>query len=289
MNVRFRLVARFSVSALLLLTAAHAQAPASPSPSADVATRAWTLLSDNVAEDKHTEDRVLALAALGILGNEERAAHLIDQAFNDKNLDIRTAAILAAGETNSSRYLQPLRNALDDAEPQVAYSAAVTLWKLHDRSGEELLTAVVDGDRRANATLVKGARHSAYRTMHNPGELAKLGATQGASMLLGPFGFGLTAVEYARKNGGNSARVSAIDLLSAEHTEPIHQALIDALDDKDTAVRVAAAKALCLWPGAATAKALAPWVDDPKLPMRLTTAAAYLRVTGSGSRPSRHR
>lgn len=290
MNARFRLASRISLAALLVVAAVHAQTPApplAPAPPIDTASRAWTLLANNVAEDKHIEDRVLAFAALGIIGNEDRAARLIDQAFTDKSLDIRTAAILAAGESNSQRYQQRLRNALDDAEPQVAYTAAVTLWKMHDRSGEELLTAIVEGDRRANAPLMKGARHTAYLTMHNPGALAKLGATEGASMLLGPFGFGLTAVEYARKNGGNSARVTSIDLLSTEHTEAVHQTLIEALDDKDTAVRVAAAKALCLWPGATTAKALSPWIDDPKLPVRLTSAAAYLRVTGTASRPGR--
>ena len=33
--------------------------------------------------------------------------------------------------------------------------------------------------------------------------MAKIGAIQGAAMLLGPFGFGITAFEFIRQNGGD--------------------------------------------------------------------------------------
>lgn len=290
MNARIRLVA---CTVLLCLSnpgitrAQNAGIAAAPSP-AETSTRAWALLEDTLSPGKHTDDRVQALAALGILGNDPRASTLIREALGDKELDVRTAAIFAAAETKNIHFLEPLRNALDDPEPQVAYAAAVTLWKMNDHSGEDLLTSVVMGDRSANPTMMKGARHKAYRTMRNPAELAKLGALQGAGMLLGPFGFGLTAVEYARKNGGDSARVNAIELLATQHNESVHQALLAALDDKDTAVRVAIARALCQWPGPSTATALTPWIDDPKLPVRLTAAAAYLRAAQTSPQP-RHR
>ena len=174
---------------------------------------------------------------------------------------------------------ETLRAALDDVEPEVGFVAATTLWKLHDYTGEDFLISVAAGDRKANGTLMHGAGHSASRTMHSPAALAKLGATQGAAYLLGPFGIGIAAVEYARKNGGDSARATSIDLLAEQHTPAIHKELIDALEDKDAAVRASAAKGLGQWNDPATSTALAPLIDDTKLPVRLTAAAAYLRAS----------
>jgi HEAT repeat protein len=266
---------------------AAASTPALASQS--TSQRAWSLLEDTVAPAQHTEQRIQALAALGTMGSNDHAEHLIATALHDKDLDIRTAAVLAAGETKNPRLFPDLRKSLDDAEPRVAYTAAVTLWKMHDHIGEDLLMAVANGERRANATLFRGARHDAARTLHSPTALATIGAQESAGLLFGPFGIGIAAIEYARKNGGDEARAVAIDLLAEQHTPAIHDELVDALEDKDPIVRAAATKALGKWPGAATAKTVLPLLDDPKLPVRLTAAATYLRVSSSvHSKPAQH-
>jgi HEAT repeat protein len=239
------------------------------------------MLTSTVKDTKHVETCIQALAALGTMGANDRAAGLITGAFKDPERDIRTAAILAAAQSKNPALLRYVRVALDDPEPEVAFAAATALWKVHDHSGEDILVAVASGERRANATLMNGARHSAARDLHNPATMAKLGATQGAYFLLGPFGFGLSAVEYARKNGGDSARATSIDLLAEQHTADVHKELVDALSDKDPAVRAAAAKGLGQWSDPATATALAALLDDPKLPVRLTGAAAYLRSSST--------
>ena len=256
--------------------------PAVATP-AENSHRAWDLLNSTVRDTKHVDSAIQGLAALGTMGSDPQAADLITTAMKDPERDIRVAAILAAGQTKNPRLMQSIRAALDDAEPEAGFVAATTLWKLHDHTGEDFLISVADGDRKANGTLMHGAGHSAHRTLHSPAALAKLGATEGASLLLGPFGIGVAAVEYARKNGGDSARATSIDLLAEQHTPDIHKELIDALDDKDAAVRASAAKALGQWNDTATATALAPLIDDPKLPVRLTAAAAYLR-TSTGHR-----
>jgi len=291
MNVRLPFLA-LALSALVCPLAVAQDAAKTDTPAAVVTTvatpaentsRAWTLLTSSVKDTKHVDTCIQALAALGTMGVNERAAGLITDAFKDPERDIRTAAILAAAQTKNPRLLRYVRVALDDAEPEVAFTAATALWKIHDHSGEDILVAIASGERRANATLMNGARHTAARDLHNPATLAKIGATQGAYYLLGPFGFGLSAVEYARKNGGDSARATSIDLLAEQHTPSVHKDLVDALDDKDPAVRAAAAKALGQWSDPATASALAGLLDDSKLPVRLTGAAAYLR-SSSGHR-----
>ena len=258
--------------------------PAHDSPSVDVDT-AWSMLTSTVSDTRHTPVRVQALAALGTIGSSPRAADLILSAMKDPDLDIRTAAVLAAGQApqvSAKRlFTNQLRALLDDKEPQVAVSAATTLWKMGDHSGEDILMAVADGERKASAGLLDSTRHAVTNDLHNPSSIARLGAIQGASMLLGPFGFGITAYEYIHKNGADTSRHLAIELLAQSKTKPIHDELVSALTDKDVGVRAAAAKALGDYHDKPTAAAIANLFYDSKPPVRLTAAAAYLRSSGA--------
>lgn len=249
---------------------------------------AWSMLSEAAAADNSLELRTQALAALGTLGSNPHAENLIAEAMKDPNLDIRTAAVLAAGQTKNRNLTTEMRNLLDDKEPQVAFIAAMTLWKtMNDRSGEDILMAVVNGDRSAGPGLVSGTMHKVSRELHDPAAMAKLGALQGVSMLLGPFGFGLTAYEYMHKNKSDTARVSAINQLAEEHTTPVREELIAALSDKDVGVRAAAASALGSYREKEVSNQLLPLFDDTKAPVRLSAAAAYIRSTHA--RPIRKR
>jgi len=256
------------------------QAPAAvtaglPPPSID---RAWSMLTSNAAPDKSQQDRIQALAALGSMGVDPRAEHLIGQAITGHDMDVRTAAILAAEHTKNPQLIDELRRALDDKEPQVAYAAAVTLWRMHDSSGEDLLLAVVAGDQPVKPGMIKREKHKAAKELHNPRTLATMGIEHGGGFFLGPFGFGLKALEFIHKNGGDADRAAAVDLVAEEHTEEVHAALIDALDDKDFAVRAAAARALGNWPGNDTASKLRKLFDDDRLAVRLSAAASFIRV-----------
>lgn len=241
---------------------------------------AWKILSEAMADTKHPQVRIQALAALGLL-RSAKSEKMIADAMNDPDLDVRTAAILAAGQAKDRNLTSNIRNLLDDKEPQVAFAAAMTLWKMGDKSGEDILASVVDGERSANPTMMNGTKHRISRDLHDPAMLARLGALQGAAMLLGPFGFGITAVEYMHQSGADLSRVAAIEQISQERTEPIHRELIAALTDKDPSVRAAAAKALADYHDPGTRKAVYGLTVDPKLPVRLTGAAAYLRTTGT--------
>jgi len=258
--------------------------PANATP-AQRADRAWSMLSDAMADAKHPQTRIQSLAALGTL-RAPRSEKMIVDAMADPDVDVRTAAALAAGQTRDRNLTTPLRNLLDDKEPQVAFTAASTLWKMNDKSGEDILMAVVDGDRSASPTLVHGTEHKIDSDLHDPGKMARLGAIQGAAMLLGPFGFGITAFEFMRQSGGDLARASAIEQIAQEHTEPIHKELLAALADKDPTVRAAAARGLADYRDSATSIAICALFVDPKNPVRLTSAAAFLRTTGVPGPPA---
>jgi HEAT repeat protein len=249
------------------------------STAAQNSDEAWSMLTTAVQDAKHSDLRIQALSALGTIGINPRSERLIADAMKDPDVDVRTAAVLAAGQTKSRNLTTNIRATLDDKEPQVVFIAATTLWKMNDRSGEDILMAVANGDRSASPHLVNGAMHQANKELHDPAALARIGALQGASVLLGPFGFGITAVEYMRKNGGDSARVLAIQQLSQENTAPVRNQLIAALTDKDPAVRAAAATAVSSYRERSVPNALLPLFDDTKAPVRLTAAAAYIRAT----------
>ena len=247
-------------------------------------SQAWTLLADAVTDAKHPQTRIQALAALGLLRCPQ-AEKMIEDAMKDPDVDVRTAAALAAGQTKDRNLTTPLRDLLDDKEPQVVFTAAVTLWKMGDRSGEDILMSVADGGSSAGPTVMHGAEHKIDKDLHDPAMLAKMGAMQGAAMLLGPFGFGIAAFEFIHQGGGNLARASAIEQIEQERTAPIHRELVAALADKDMVVRATAAKALVDYHDKATSMALYALFADSKYPVRLSAAAAYLRTTGTPGPP----
>jgi HEAT repeat protein len=244
---------------------------------------AWSLLT--TAIHKPTQTQIVALAALGTMGSDPRAAGLIRESMNSTELEVRTAAIVAAGQTKNRALIPALRERLKDAEPEAAFTAAVTLWKMNDHSGEDFLRSVADGDRRAKPGLMHGARNDVNKELHNPQAMAGLGATTGASILLGPFGFGIKAFEYMLKSGSDPARVAAIDLLAQSHVLGIDAELIEALSDKDQGVRAAAAKGLGQRHVASAIKPLGALLNDPKLPVRLFAAAAYINCSRGSTAP----
>ena len=108
-------------------------------------------------------------------------------------------------------------------------------------------------------------------------------------MLLGPFGFGVAAFNYMRKSGSDPARAVAIDLLAQNKSAAVRAELLDALHDKDAAVRAAAAKALGQRHESALMEPLGKLFSDPKLPVRLTAAAAYINCADGRSSKTRTR
>jgi len=247
---------------------------------------AWSTLKTAAADPKKPDDRVAAVAAIGTIQGSPVAHKLIADALNDPSLDVRLAAILAVGTLKDKGLHGKLRIMMDDKEPQIVFTAATTLWKLDDKSGEDILMSVIDGDRKTDAGLVKGTERSANKDLHNPVKLAEFGARQGAGYLLGPFGYGITAWDYAHQHPGENPRVAAINLLSTEKTANVRATLIDALDDKDQQVRAAAACALGDYPGPATGAKLLITFDDGKLPVRMLGAASYIRVSSPATRHS---
>ncbi|ADV81632.1 HEAT repeat domain-containing protein [Terriglobus saanensis] len=294
-SIRLRKVTLTTAGALFLLlpnliqaqdAPADQKAAAADASSAPSVDEAWSQI--NTALDaKSVDTQLQAIAALGLMGNSPKAFTILSAHFDNKEVDIRVASIVAAGETKNPNFTTALRSLLDDAEPQVALAAASTLWKMNDHSGEDVLVAIARGERKADGGFFNTGMHNANRTLHNPLALAKLGALQASTILLPPVGIGLGAFHYMKGQGGLSPRVVAIEQLAQDHTDFVRNELIAATTDKDTGLRLAAAEELAKFRGPEVVKALGTLVSDSKPGVRLIACGAYIRVSMPEAKPAR--
>jgi HEAT repeat protein len=248
-------------------------------------TAAWDMLHAALSDTqtKAQQARIDSIAALGTLGDFPKAVGWLRDAQKDQDRYIRLAVVASMASSKKTVFLPDLKQALDDGAPEVKFAAAVGLWKMNDRSGEDVLEAVAARDQKATRGAVTAEKHEANQDLHSPSKLATIGAEQGAYALLGPFGFGLSALR-GRKGSGIHPRALAITLL-AEHTSPASmQRFVDALDDPDPTVRAAAAQALGDYHTKDAEDALSDAVYDAKPAVRFMAAASYLRAT----RPQHH-
>jgi HEAT repeat protein len=237
-----------------------------------------TALSDSKAQARQA--RIDAVTALGTLSDFDQAQKLLRDTAQDPDRYLRFAAVAAMGASKSEIFIPDLKTALKDTAPEVSFAAAVGLWKMNDRSGESILYAVLAGDRKVKQGAVGSGLHTADQDLHSPSKLAEIGAEQGAYALLGPVGFGVDAFRMMHKgNNGNSPRVLTATLLADDKSPATMQQFLDALDDRDSFVRAAAARQLGDYRGKQVTDALQGAFDDPKPVVRLMAAASYLRAS----------
>jgi HEAT repeat protein len=245
-------------------------------------TAAWDMLRTDVSESKVQvrQARIDAITALGTLSDFEQAQKLLRDTAQNPDRYVRFAAVAAMGASKAQIFIPDLKTALKDNAPEVSFAAAVGLWKMNDRSGESILYAVLAGDRKVKQGAVGSGLHQADQDLHSPSKLAEIGAEQGAYALLGPVGFGVDAFRMMHKgNNGNSPRVLTATLLADDKSEATMQQFVDALDDRDSFVRAAAARQLGDYRGKQVTDALQGAFDDPKPVVRLMAAASYIRAS----------
>ncbi len=253
----------------------------------DRSGEAWTLLQDNLSSKK-VDTRIAALSALSLLGGNVRAEGMVQGVMNDDNadIDVRLAAIVAAGQMDRDRgphtvFREDLRDMLGSNDPKLSFTAASTLWALHDTAGEDMLTATAEGERASDYSFLKRSEHNATRTLHSPEALAKIAVMQSLTIFVPPVGMGMGAYGYLKGTPGASPQVTAIEQLAKVHTASVQKALIVATKTKDAGARIAAAEALAKFPGPDVQSALYPLMSDDKLQVRLTASAAFLAAGGT--------
>ncbi len=231
-------------------------------------------------QDTNPEKRKMAAAALSGGGISANSLQLLyDAMANDKDPAVRQAAAMSLGDLKARAAIPKLKAAMDN-DPEVSFAAARSLWIMGDHSGRDLIEDVATAQRKNPTGKIAEAKLEANRKLHDPNGLARMGAEDAASALLGPFSIGLKAATELSKDAGAQGRLLAISLLSQQCNAEAVSAMETALDDdKSDTVRAGAAKALGICGGPEEIKKLALLVLSEKYPVQLAAAATIIRLS----------
>jgi HEAT repeat protein len=247
--------------------------------------RAWQVLNAGL-QDSNPAKRVQDVAAMGILRPQAKAVSLVESAFADKDYSIRQAACVALEQMKSKQSIPKLHEALNDTAPVVVFAAAKALYAMGDPMGREVLVAVLLGDQADSAGFFASSIHDMKAKIHDPKALVLIGVKEGASAFLGPAGYvGIPAAEGLLKDSNASGKTVAAALLSKDTQPETMKAIRQALEDKNWTVRAASARALALADRADAFDAIAVMLDDNKVEVHYSAAAALIRLKQPSSTP----
>lgn len=261
-------------SFFLLYSLPFAPAP-TRSPAQSLADRAWVLLSPAVKQS-NTEKRLIAVRVLGLLPNDARAAQLAEAALHDPKPQLRAAAATALGNMRAATSVPALKKALSDKDLSVALAAAHALRQLNDPACYEVYYAILTGQRKSS----EGFFDQETEMFRDPKELAMMGFEQGLGFV--PYaGIGWDAWRTIEKDrtSGSPTKAAAATNLAADPDPRTAVALLSAAHDHNWLIRVAALQALALRGDPSLASKIDSLLNDPKLEVSYTAAAAIIRLT----------
>jgi HEAT repeat protein len=248
------------------------------SPTAPVAEEARLIL-DRALKDKNPDTRKEAVVALSLAGTGEPFAAWLEAMLQDKDVEVRVAAVASLVDLRGKRSQDALRQALKDEVPEVSFAAAKALWALNDPAGKDALRAVLEGETKAKSGFITKQKRDAMRLMHTPKPMFVLMMKSGAGFVPVPgLGAGVASMMGLLTDPALSGRAAAALLLGKDKDPDTIDALRDALSDKEWSVRAAAVHSLALRNDPAMQPDLEPLLDDKKEAVRLRAAAGYARI-----------
>jgi HEAT repeat protein len=257
------------------------------SPPPTLHDRASTLLTDSL-QSKNPDTRKDGVQALSLAGAREPWLSLVESMLDDKDVEVRLAAITSLVDLKNKRTVPVLKKALNDDVPEVSFAAAKALWGLNDPSGRDDLVAVLSGETKTSSGFLTRQKREALRMLHTPKTLFTFALTQGIGMAPIPgIGQGVSSVQGILSDPGVSGRAATALLLTNDKSPAVLAALRDALADKDASVRAAAVHALAMRNNPAMKTDIAPLIDDKNEAVRLRAAAGWLRLESLRAAPAK--
>jgi HEAT repeat protein len=240
--------------------------------------RAWEILRAGLAFES-TEKRVKAITALGLMKGNPEAERLATDALKDSKTEVRAAAATALGTMQARRAKSALEAALDDNEPAVVLATANSLLLLKDTNfAYDIYYGVLTGTMRTNNGVVKEQIKEQMKILHDKKKIAELGLEQGVGFIpYGGLGYGM--VKTLVKNDNSPVRAAAAKKLAHDPDPVTAKALVDATQDKNWLVRVAALEAIAERGDRSLISKVAPSLDDDKDDVRYTAAACIARLS----------
>lgn len=245
--------------------------------------QSWEILHG--ASTGSLRKRTDLMAALSSMEGDPQAIRMLEIALDDKHSDVRRIAATALGTMHAKEAIPHLRQATNDKNAGVSFAAAEALWKMGDRDGDTIFYAVVLGNRHVAKGFISSNIDTAWKELHDPMALTNIGIGEASGALLGPFAEGITIARELAKDRSASARALSATLLGEHPNADSEKILQDTLEDKNLAVRAAAAKALGGFDDPALIQRLAPLLSQKGTPVlkpvdavRFMAAAAIIRL-----------
>ncbi len=237
------------------------------------------MILDQALTARNPDTRKLAVQALGLIGPREPYLSRLMVMVNDRDVQVRMAAIASLLDLHDPAALPAIRHAYDDPVPEVSFAAARALQALGDPVGRQALIAVLGGgDDAASGYLAHNTRSMA-RMFYTPKSLVPYLTARAIGMAhVAGLGAGVASLQGLLADQNLSARASAALLLGQDKDPRVLPALRAALRDKGADVRAAAVHALALRDDPALQPDLLALLDDRDGAVRIRAAAACLRL-----------
>jgi HEAT repeat protein len=273
---------------LLVVLLTSALAPCQTAPASGGRNQQCQDILGKALQDKNPDTRKQAAIALSLGGSTEPFPSELEAMLDDKDVEVRLAAISSLAEIKNGRTVADLHKALNDDVPEVSFAAARALWALHDPEGKKVLLSILSGETKASSGYIAKQKRDALRMLHTPKTTLLFAVKQGAGFAPIPgLGQGISSMEALLSDPSVSGRATAALLLEKDKDPETLAALKEALLDKDWSVRAAGVHALVLRDDPAVEADIVPLLDDKNEGVRLRAAAGYLRLESIKSKRKR--
>jgi HEAT repeat protein len=243
---------------------------------------------DKALMDKNPDTRKQAAIALSLVGSIEPYPSQLESLLDDKDVEVRLAAIASLTDVKNDRTVPALHKALNDDVPEVSFAAARSLFALNDPDGKKALLSIVSGESKADSGYFAKQKREALRMVHTPKTMFLFAVRTGASIAPVPgLGAGVSSMQALLSDPAVSGRATAVLLLEKDKDPQTLSAQKDALEAKEWSVRAAGVHALVLRDNPAFQSAILPLLDDKNDAVRLRVAAGYLRLETIKNAPKR--
>jgi HEAT repeat protein len=234
---------------------------------------------DTALMDKNPDTRKQAAIALSLAGSADHYASRLESLLDDKDVEVRLAAVASLSDLKNGRTITALHKALKDEVPEVSFAAARALFAMNDPEGKKALLAILSGESKASSGYIAKQKREALRMMHTPKTMFMFAIRTGAGFAPIPgLGQGISSMQALLSDPSVSGRATAALLRENEKDPETLDALKEALQDKDWSVRAAGVHALVLRDDPAFQADIIPLLDDKTQAVRLRAAAGYLRL-----------
>jgi HEAT repeat protein len=150
--------------------------------------------------DKNPDIRKHAVQALGLVGPREPYLSQLETMLDDKDVEVRLAAITSFVDLKSSRTVPALRQALESDVPEVSFAAAKALWTLKEPLGRKALLSVLSGDTKTSSGFITKQKREALRMFHTPKTTFLFALQQGTNFIPVPgLGSGISSLPKSRR------------------------------------------------------------------------------------------